>query len=73
MNVRALDVDGNELDKTYKLYDYIQAELTRGDDRYVLSAGRWFRVAKDYIEYVNQQLATVEEITVDEAGQPGAR
>ncbi len=64
ISVHALDDAGNELDKTYKLYDYIQAECDGiGNDRYVLSAGQWFCVSKSYVEQIDKQLKTITDIT----------
>jgi uncharacterized protein (TIGR04141 family) len=63
--VDALNVDGELIDKSYKLYDYVQAELVKEDSRYVLSAGIWFRVAASYVEQVNKFVAGIEDVTDD--------
>ena len=63
VSIRAVDVDGADIDKAYRLYDYVQAEVHDNDDRFILSAGRWFQVARDYVEQVDAQLAAVDDIT----------
>jgi len=47
----------------YQLYDYVQAELYRPDGRYVLTAGRWFRVAASYVEEVDAYVRGLDDRT----------
>lgn len=63
VSVLAQDVDGNPVDKRFDLYDYVQAEIARPDARYVLTAGAWFRVARTYLDEVNQYVASIEDLT----------
>ena len=61
--ITAYDESGQDIDKRYDLYDYVQAEITRPNGRYVLTSGAWFRVAPDYIEEVDSYVKTIEDHT----------
>jgi uncharacterized protein (TIGR04141 family) len=65
VSVFAYDDEGNPVDKRYTLYDYVQAEVTRGGDRYVLTSGVWFRIAASYLEYVNEYVKSIEDLTTE--------
>jgi uncharacterized protein (TIGR04141 family) len=63
VKVYAYGEDGNLVDKCYDLFDYIQAEILRGDGRFVLTAGAWFRVSDDYVQEIHKYVAQIEDIT----------
>jgi uncharacterized protein (TIGR04141 family) len=69
VKVFAYDDAGQVVDKRYDLYDYVQAEVPRGDGRYVLTAGSWFRVSDDYVSQIRAYVAGIEDVT-DALGLP---
>ena len=62
VTVEAIDANGTCVDSS-DLYEYIQAEILKGTDRYVLSAGVWFKVNSSYVSQVSAYLAGVEDLT----------
>lgn len=63
VSIEALDGNGIVVDKRYPIFDYIQAEIPKGNNRYVLSAGLWFRVSQSYVDEVSQFVAGIDDIT----------
>lgn len=63
VRISAYDDNGVTVDKQHELYDYIQVEVPRSDGRYVLTAGRWFRVSNDYVEDIHRRVAIIEDRT----------
>lgn len=70
IKVFAYDDAGQIVDKRYDLYDYVQAEVPRGDGRYVLTAGVWFRVSDDYVGQIRDYVADIDDLT-DALALPG--
>lgn len=70
LKVIALDDQGVERSKAFPLKDYIVAEAERGQDTYVLTAGKWFRVNRDYAHEVRAQVARLHDFTDDLALPP---
>jgi uncharacterized protein (TIGR04141 family) len=51
------------VDKVYELYDYVQAEILKDGQRYVLTAGVWFAVDDDYVKRVRDEVAAITDLT----------
>jgi uncharacterized protein (TIGR04141 family) len=63
LKVIALDDQGVESSRAYPLKDYIVAEVEREEDTYVLTAGKWFRVNRNYAQGVREQVANLLDLT----------
>lgn len=61
-----LDHEDRAVTRKSSLYEYAVFELTHNEKRYLLSLGRWFRLADDYVRQVDAEMQRIEEI--DEAG-----
>ena len=51
--VECVDADGNEL-KRWKVYKCLYCELDYQNDAYLLSAGNWYRVRRDFVKQINE-------------------
>ncbi|MFW7382321.1 MAG: DUF6119 family protein [Oligoflexus sp.] len=54
-----------EIQKTFPFIDCISAEIVDEDETYVLLMGRWRKVAKDYIQRVNEKIDSIPSIELD--------
>ncbi|MDS0136360.1 TIGR04141 family sporadically distributed protein [Amycolatopsis sp. CM201R] len=65
VKVCALDEDGQDVDRRYSLYDYVQVEVDHTDGgRYALTSGAWFRIDRDYLAEVDQYVEEMADLTV---------
>lgn len=70
LRVIALDDQGEARSKAFPLKDYIVAEVERDQDTYVLTAGKWFRVNRNYAQGIRTQIAHLRDLTDDLALPP---
>lgn len=63
IRVYALDADGDLVDRVHPLKFYVQTEVTFKGTDYLLSAGLWFAIRKDFVDQVNAQMASIPDIT----------
>lgn len=63
VKVHAFNGDGQEVDRSYPLRDYVQAEVDHGGRRFVLTSGVWFEVAADFVTEVHDFVASIPDIT----------
>ena len=70
LKVIALDDQGEARSKAFPLKDYIVAEVERDQDTYVLTAGKWFRVNRNYAQSVRAQVASLRDLTNELALPP---
>ncbi|MDD7833928.1 DUF6119 family protein [Paenarthrobacter sp. AB444] len=63
VRVYALDADGNNVDRVHPLKDYVQTEVTHDGTDFLLSAGLWFAIHKDFVKQVNAQIAAIPDLT----------
>jgi uncharacterized protein (TIGR04141 family) len=61
-SIIGLDHNGNAVTKKHSLYEYAVMEVEREGQRYLLSLRRWFCLAADYVEEVEQAVAAIQEI-----------
>lgn len=69
IRVFALDADGTLVDRAHTLKAYVQTEVTHDGTSYLLSAGLWFAISKDFVTQVNAQVASIPDLT-DELDLP---
>jgi uncharacterized protein (TIGR04141 family) len=62
IEVVLFNADGRDVDK-HKLKSYVQAEVTHGEVDYLLSAGLWFEIRKDFSQRIRNQVAAIPDIT----------
>lgn len=63
VTVSALDADGNLVDRNHPLRSYIQAEVNFEGSNYLLSAGLWFLVRKDFAATVQGHIDRILDLT----------
>lgn len=63
LGIIGLDHNQNALTKGFSLYDYIVFETDHKGKRYILTLSRWFELAGDYVQQVEMELNSIEEIT----------
>jgi uncharacterized protein (TIGR04141 family) len=63
--VVGLDMNENAVTHKHSLHDYLVCEIERGGDTYILSLGQWFRADTDYVKYVRNNVAYIDDITND--------
>jgi uncharacterized protein (TIGR04141 family) len=66
IRVEAFDANGDAVgEQSRRLVDYVAAEVTLDDKRYVLSAGSWFEVDTDFVSQVQQRVEQVVDLSDD--------
>jgi len=65
VHIIPLDQDDNPCTKLAELRDYMVCEVVYEEDVYVLSAGTWFRVNKDYAQTVRTKARQIADLTTD--------
>ena len=57
--VVALDADGRDVAQ-WPIYKCLNAEIEGDDDNaYLISAGKWYRIARDFVQSVNENFKTI--------------
>ncbi|WP_236789305.1 DUF6119 family protein [Amycolatopsis sp. GM8] len=62
LKVTPIDADDNRLASPRPLRDYLTAEVTLADEKYVLANGLWFHVEEDTLALIDRGLDRIEEI-----------
>ncbi|MEV8376742.1 DUF6119 family protein [Kribbella sp. NPDC056861] len=65
INVHALSEDEKPVDRVHPLKSYVMAEVTSGGADYLLSAGLWFEIQKEFRKEVDSRIASIEDVTDD--------
>jgi uncharacterized protein (TIGR04141 family) len=63
IRVFAVDENGDNIDRAYPLKSYVQTEVTHGGDSFLLSAGLWFAVRKDFVAEIDAQMQTIPDLS----------
>lgn len=63
VSILGLDHDNKAVTKRHTAYDYCVIEVDHKGKRYILSMRRWFEVAKEFVEEVENYVNEIEEIT----------
>jgi len=64
VSVRALNEDGDDIDRKYDLYDYVQVEIDHSDGhRYALTSGAWFRIDRNYLNEIEAYVAALDDVS----------
>ena len=63
--VHIIGLDVNDAPRSPKrdLIDFLVCEIDQEQQKYVLSLGSWFQVAKDFITQVKQQVSAIPDVT----------
>ncbi|MEV5961614.1 DUF6119 family protein [Kribbella sp. NPDC051952] len=69
IDIYALTEDDKPVDRVHPLKSYVMAEISNGGSDYLLSAGLWFEIQKEFRKEVNAKIASIEDIT-DELALP---
>lgn len=59
--VECFDVDGREIER-WSIYKCLSAEIDLDDGTFVLSNGLWYRIARNFVEQVNETYAAIPDI-----------
>jgi len=62
LGILGLDSDDNPITKKFSLHDHIVFETNHRGRKYLLTLGRWFEIANDYVEQVDRDISSIEEI-----------
>lgn len=62
VHVFALDGDGALIDR-HELRAYLQTEVELDGVQYLLSAGQWFEVNRDFVGQINRQMGMIDDLT----------
>lgn len=60
--VRIRSDNGDRYFDRWTVYRSLSAEIDHENQRYVLSAGQWYRIAGDYVERINQEVADIPDL-----------
>jgi len=63
VKVHAFTSAGDTVTQVHPLLDYAVADFKHRNERFVLSAGQWFRVAADYVAEVQQRIDAIPDVT----------
>jgi uncharacterized protein (TIGR04141 family) len=63
--VYALTEDDKPVDRVHPLKSYVMAEVAHGGADYLLSAGLWFEIQKEFRVEVNAKIASIEDVTTE--------
>ncbi|PZE36819.1 hypothetical protein DEJ21_08015 [Curtobacterium sp. MCSS17_006] len=63
VRVRALNEDGEDIDRAYGLKSYLQTEVNHHGVSYLLSAGHWFSLQADFVAEIEAAMAEVPDIS----------
>jgi uncharacterized protein (TIGR04141 family) len=58
--VECVDADGNEL-KRWKVYRCLYSELDYQGDAYLLTAGTWYKVRRNFVKQINEAVAAIPD------------
>lgn len=61
-HIIGLDNNDQAVTKKYSLHDFVVFETVFSGTRYLLSLNQWFELADNYVEEVNRELQTIEEV-----------
>jgi uncharacterized protein (TIGR04141 family) len=56
-SVYCLDPDGRHAGDKWSVYQCLYAEIRDGDDVFLLTGGRWYRVARRFVQRIDQDVA----------------
>ncbi len=56
-SVYCLDPDGRHASEKWSVYQCLYAEIREGDDVFLLTGGRWYRVARRFVQRIDQDVA----------------
>jgi uncharacterized protein (TIGR04141 family) len=62
VQVYAVDGDGAVIDR-HELRAYLQTEVELDGTQYLLSAGQWFEVNRDFVGQIERQMSSIDDIT----------
>lgn len=63
IRVHAVDESGQDIDRVYPLKSYVQTEVSHDGENYLLSAGLWFSIRKDFVSEIEGRIADVPDLT----------
>jgi len=69
-SIIGLDDNAQPVTKKRPLMDYLVCELEHDGQRYVCTSGKWFSVDADYLRRINEQLASIDDLTHELALPP---
>ncbi len=70
VKIVGLNEEGEPVTPRRTLFDYCVFETEFDGERFLLSLGKWFRLAKDYVEEVDNSVRQLEMLTDDELLPP---
>jgi uncharacterized protein (TIGR04141 family) len=53
-HIRAIGNDNDAVIRTWTVYRCLYCEVSEGSETYLLNNGRWFRIAADFVERINE-------------------
>lgn len=56
-SVYCLDADGRHASDRWSVYQCLYAEIREGEDVFLLTGGRWYRVARRFVQRIDQDVA----------------
>jgi uncharacterized protein (TIGR04141 family) len=57
--VHCADADHKKVHKSWKVYKCLYAEVSVGDEKYILNDGNWFKVANDFVARTNEDFGKI--------------
>lgn len=63
IRVYALNEEGENIDRAYSLKSYLQTEVVHGGESYLLSAGLWFSLRKDFVTEIQNGIDSIPDLT----------
>ncbi|RXV69227.1 hypothetical protein D1006_29560 [Burkholderia stabilis] len=58
-DVHCADADHKKVFKSWKVFKCLYAEIDLSSNKYILNDGKWFKVAKDFVERTNEEFSKI--------------
>jgi uncharacterized protein (TIGR04141 family) len=62
-SVHCLDPDGRHVTDKWSVYECLYAEIRDGEDVFLLTGGRWYRIARRFVQRIDREVAELSSTT----------
>jgi len=67
-HVHAVSNENDAVVRQWPVYRCLYCEVVQGDGTYLLNNGRWFRIAADFVQRINESIAAIPQAAINFPG-----